>query len=105
MDDAIIAQWGGFGAIFVVIVGGLAAEYRRLRIKFDEVQAARVADAREVITATKEATKDFSEMLTEKDDKDGGDTKLILVKIEHTLERVEERLSHIEEHLPKRRAR
>lgn len=104
MDDAIIAQWGGFGAIFVVIVGGLSLEYRRLRIKFDEVQAARVADAREVIASTKEATKDFSEMLTEKDDRDG-DTKLILSNIEHTLERVEERLGHIEDQLPKRRAR
>lgn len=104
MDDAIVAQWGGFGAIFVTIVGGLALEYRRLRIKFDEVQAARVADAREVIAATKEATKDFSEMLTEKND-EHGDTKLILVKIENTLERVEERLEHIEEQLPKRRAR
>jgi len=102
VEDAVVAQWGGFGAIFLLVVGGLAAEYRRLRIKFDEVQAARVADAREVIAATKEATKDFSEMLAEKDD---GETKLLLTKIEHTLERVGERLEHIEEHLPKRRTR
>jgi hypothetical protein len=102
VEDAVVAQWGGFGAIFLLVVGGLAAEYRRLRIKFDEVQAARVADAREVIAATKEATKDFSEMLVEKDD---GETKLLLTKIEHTLERVGERLEHIEEHLPKRRTR
>jgi len=104
MEDAVIAQWGGFGAIFLLVVGGLSVEYRRLRIKFDEVQAARVSDAREVIVATKEATKDFSEMLSEKDEKDS-DTKLLLTKIEHTLERVGERLEHIEEHLPKRRTR
>jgi hypothetical protein len=41
-------------------------------------------------------------MLAEKDD---GETKLLLTKIEHTLERVGERLEHIEEHLPKRRTR
>jgi hypothetical protein len=109
MEDAVIAQWGGFGAIFLLVVGGLAIEYRRLRIKFDEVQAARVSDAREVITATKEATKDFNEMLAEKNEKtDEHDesTKLLLAAIAQSLERVEDRLDNIEEHLPaKRRTR
>jgi hypothetical protein len=104
MEDAVVAQWGGFGAIFIVIVGGLALEYRRLRIKFDDVQAARVQDAREVIATTKEATKDFSEILNDKGERDS-DTKVVLAKIEDSLERIEERLKGIEGTLGKRRPR
>lgn len=104
MEDAVVAQWGGFGAIFLLVVGGLAFECRRRGNKVDEVQAARVSDAREVIATTKEATKDFIEILNEKGERDG-DVRAVLTKIESTLKAVEDRLKDIEEQLPKRRPR
>jgi len=101
MEDTIAQQWGGFGAIFVIVVSALAFEYRRVRLKLDEVQAARVADAREVTNATREATKEFAAMINDND----GHTRDVLLKIEATLERVDERLQQIEQQQhPRRRS-
>jgi len=62
-SDTIIQQWGAFGAVFVMILMPLGTYAWRQTQKLNEVQAARVQDAKDVRDVLLTATRDFAEAL------------------------------------------
>lgn len=94
MDEAtrtLITQGGIFGAVFVFVTVPLAYYANRLANKLDEVQTARIADAREVRDTLLAITNEFSGALREQV-RTSSEVRGVYERTVHTLERVERRL-------------
>ena len=61
--ETITQQWGAFGAVFLLVLLPLARYAWSQTQKLNEVQAARVQDAKDVRDVLLTATRDFSEAL------------------------------------------
>lgn len=94
--DAIIQQWGAFGAVFVLIIVPLGTYAWRISQKLNDVQNQRVADAREVRDTLLSVTKEFSEALQEQV-RSSTELKGVYERVVGTLERVEHRLQQVED--------
>lgn len=94
--NAIIQQWGAFGAVFLLILGPLGGYCWRLQRKLNEVQDQRVADAREVRDTLLAVTKEFSGALQE-GVRSSTELKGVYERVVSTLERVEDRLAQLED--------
>jgi len=93
--DAIVQQWGAFGAVFLLVLVPLARYAWLQTQKLNEVQALRVQDAKEVRDTLLTATHDFSEALQEQvrlaTETEGASEHLV-----ETMERMDSRLHEIE---------
>lgn len=93
--DTIIQQWGAFGAVFVMILIPLGTYAWRQTQKLNEVQAARVQDAKDVRDVLLTATRDFSAALQEQvrlaTETEGASASIIA-----TLARIDRRLEEID---------
>lgn len=94
-SETIIQQWGAFGAVFVMILVPLGTYAWRQTQKLNEVQAARVQDAKDVRDVLLTATRDFSAALQEQvrlaTETEGASANIIA-----TLERLDRRLEEID---------
>lgn len=103
-SETIIQQWGAFGAVFVMILIPLGTYAWRQTQKLNEVQAARVQDAKDVRDVLLTATRDFSAALQEQvrlaTETEGTSTAIV-----STLERIDQRLHDVENMLRERRVR
>jgi hypothetical protein len=94
-SETIIQQWGAFGAVFVMILVPLGTYAWRQTQKLNEVQAARVQDAKDVRDVLLTATRDFSAALQEQvrlaTETEGASSNII-----DALSRIEGRLHEIE---------
>lgn len=99
MDQAtstLITQGGIFGAFFVFVTVPLAFYARSLSTKLDEVQTARVQDAREVRDTLLAVTNEFSGALREQV-RTSTEVKGVYERTVQTLERVEKRIEVLED--------
>ncbi len=99
MDAAtstLITQGGIFGAFFVFVTIPLALYARTLAQRLNEVQAQRVADAREVRDTLLAVTAEFSGALREQV-RTSTEVKGVYERTVATLERVEKRIETLED--------
>ena len=100
-SETIIQQWGAFGAVFVMILIPLGTYCWRQTQKLNEVQAARVQDAKDVRDVLLTATRDFSATLQEQvrlaTETEGASENIIktLERVVHMLEGMDHRLHEI----------
>ena len=94
--DAIVQQWGAFGAVFVLILIPIGAYIRWLSNRLSEVQAQRVSDAVEVRNTLLSVTKEFSEAFKEHV-RASTELKGVLERIENVIERLETRINALED--------
>lgn len=94
--DAIIQQWGAFGAVFVLILVPMGAYIRWLSNRLNEVQAQRVSDAVEVRNTLLGVTKEFSESFREYV-RASTELKGVLERVENVIERLETRIGTLED--------
>jgi len=92
----ILTQGGLFGAIFIFVTLPLGLYAKRLATRLDEVQAARVADAREVRDTLLAVTSEFSGALREQV-RTSAEVKSVYERTVATLERVEQRIEALED--------
>lgn len=94
-SETIIQQWGAFGAVFVMILVPLGTYAWRQTMKLNEVQAARVQDAKDVRDVLLTATRDFSAALQEQvrlaTETEGASANIITM-----LERIDRRMEEID---------
>lgn len=94
--NAVIQQWGAFGAVFVLILVPLGVYSWRQTVKLNDVQEKRVSDAREVRDTLLNVTKEFSEALREQT-RAAAETKASYDRVCAMMERVEEHVTKLEE--------
>lgn len=93
----MIADQGGlFGALFLFVTIPLGWYARNLAAKLDEVQTARVADAREVRDTLLAVTNEFGGALREQV-RTSAEVKSVYERTVATLERVEQRIEALED--------
>lgn len=98
MDEAtatLVTQGGIFGAFFVFVTVPLAIYARTLSSTLQELQTARVSDAREVRDTLLAVTREFSGALQDQV-RTSAEVKGVYEQTVATLERVEKRLESLE---------
>jgi len=99
--DTIVQQWGAFGAVFLLVLVPMARYAWLQTQKLNEVQAARVQDAKDVRDVLLTATRDFSATLQEQvrlaTETEGASENIIktLERVVHMLENMDHRLHEI----------
>lgn len=96
--DSIVAQGGVFGALFVFVTLPLGLYAKSLSAKLNDVQAARVSDAREVRDTLLAVTNEFGGALREQV-RTSAEVKSVYERTVATLERVEQRIEALEDTL------
>lgn len=88
-------QWGAFGAVFLMIIGPLAAFAVHQTRSLSNAQQARVDDAKAVATTVIAVIKDFSDAAREQV-RSQAEQRATSEKLVEALERVEERIGSLE---------
>lgn len=95
MEETITQQWGAFGAVFLLVLVPLGTFALRLWLKLNEVQQARVDDAKAVATTVISVIKDFSEAAREQV-RSQTEQQAVSEHVVEALRRVEGKLGELE---------